>query len=125
MAEDACVEVGVQVVLVVLLNIGVARLLARDKRAVCDVRNALQLRLQGAGLLLGEVLVDKGEHRVLPLQILQVLVGVVGHEGKRPHNQQAGHRDADGRKGHKAVGEHVLDALPEEIFKIVSHSATS
>lgn len=43
-----------------------------------------------------------------------LLVDVVGHEGKRAHDEQAGHGDADSRKGHKAVAEQVHHALVEK-----------
>ena len=124
-AEDFGVQIAVEVVLIVLLHVAVPGLLTGDEGAVGYVGQLFQLALEGHGLLVGQILIHKGQHRVLTLQVLQILVGVVGHQREGAHDQQAGHGDADGREGHKPVGEHIADALPDKVTEIVSHWLTS
>ena len=117
-AEDGGVQVAVQVVLVILGHIFVPGLLPGDEGAVRHAGDARQLGLEALGLLIREALVHEGHHGVLLLQVLQVDVGVVGHQREGAHNQQARHGDADGGKGHEPVGQHIAHALPEEITEI-------
>ena len=62
--------------------------------------------------------------RKVPLQIRKILVGIVGHQRKRAHDQQAGHRNADGREGHEAMGEHIAGAFFEKVTEIFHCGAT-
>ena len=59
-----------------------------------------------------------------PVQLLQILVGIVGHQRKCAHDQQAGHRNADGREGHEAMGEHIAGAFFEKVTEIFHCGAT-
>ena len=123
--EDAGVQVRIEIVFIVLGHIAVTGLLPGDEGGIGHIGHSLHLPLQGPGLVLGKALVDKGQDGVLLLQVFQVIIRVVGHQGEGAHNEQAGHGDADGRKGHEAVGEHIAASFPEEISEITFHLATS
>ena len=83
------------------------------------VIHGFQLALQGLGLFLRISIVNESQDLVFAFHLLQVGVGIDGHQGKGAHDQQAGHGDADGRKGHEAVAEHVGQALMEEVAEIM------
>ena len=91
-----------------------------DKGHRPHIGHCQQVVLQGPGLLLRQALVHEGQHLVGGLHVLQHGVGVHRHQGEGPHDQQAGHGDADGGEGHEAVAEHVVGALPGEVGEIVS-----
>ena len=63
--------------------------------------------------------IHKGENHALILQALQIRVGIQRHQGKSAHDQQTRNGDAYRCKRHKAVREHIGDALMEKILKIV------
>ena len=123
-AENGGVQVAVQVVLVILGHIFVPGLLPGDEGAVRHAGNRRQPGLERRCLVVRQALVHEGHHGVLLLQVLQVDVGVVGHQGESAHDQQTCHGDADGGKGHEPVGQHVACSLPEEILEIM-HAHTS
>ena len=86
------------------------------------IGNGLQPGLEGPGLGLGVAVIHIGQDLILLFQGGQQLIGVYRHQGKGTHNQQAGHRDADGGKGHEAVAEHIAQSLVEKIAEIVTFS---
>ena len=108
------IQVAVHVGVIVFLHIGVAGLGAGDEGTVSHVARGLDLGLEGACLRLGQRLVHKGHDGVLLLEVGQIPVGVVGHQREGAHDQQTGHGDTDGGKGHEPVGEHVARALFDE-----------
>ena len=124
MPEHLRGQILIHVILVIFGHIGVPRLLPGDKRAVSHVVHLFQLALQPSGPALRQRVVYKGHHGVLPLQVRQILVGIVGHQRKRAHDQQAGHRNADGREGHEAMGEHIAGAFFEKVTEIFHCGAT-
>ena len=123
-AEHVGAQLAVQAVFIVVGHVGVPGLLAGDEGGVRHTGHGGKPALNGLGLLVGEAVVHEGDDGVLPLENLQVHVGVVGHQGKGAHNQQAGHGDAHGGKGHKAVGQHIAAALAEKVSDIL-HASTS
>ena len=117
-AEHLRLEILVHIVLVILGHILVPCLLPGDEGAVGHIVHLFQLGLQGLGLALRQGVVHKGHHGVFLLQVGQILVGVVGHQGEGAHDQQARHSDADGGKRHEPVGEHAAGALFEEVTEV-------
>ena len=123
-AEYLRLEVLIHIVLIVFGHIGIPCLLTGDKGAVGHVVHLFQLVFQRLGLTLRQGVVHKGHHGILLLQISQIHVGVVSHQRKGTHDQQTGHRDADGGKGHKTMGKHAAGTLFEEITQIFHCCAT-
>ena len=91
----------------------VERLIARDKGRGADIGDEVDLRADGFGLGLGIALVDVDEHLVFLLELLDHGAGIVEDEAERAHDDEARHRDADGREGHEAVQEHAAEAFAQ------------
>ena len=81
---------------------------------VTEHRMAIAMARQGG---IGIIHID--HDLVFLLQIFQKRVDIDRHQREGTHDQQAGHRSADGRKGSEAVAEQVGNAFAEEISKIV------
>ena len=120
-AEHLRQQVAVHALGVVFGHVGIPCLGAGHEGAVLHVVHGLHLGLERTGLILVQRLVHKSHDSVLLLQVGQVLVGVVGHQGERTHDEQASHGDADGGKGHEAVGEHIPRAFLDKKLEIVLH----
>ena len=91
----------------------VERLIARDESRGANVGDEVDLRADGFGLGLGIALVDVDEHLVFLLELLDHGAGIVEDEAERAHDDEARHRDADGREGHEAVQEHAAEAFAQ------------
>ena len=78
------------------------------------------------GVGVRQVAVHINQNFICLIQILHHQVHIVNQSGEAAHNQQAGHRDNDGGKGHEAVGENATDALHEQISDIIDlHSCNT
>ena len=116
-------DIGVQILKILLVRVLgdkiLHSLLPRDKGGGGHIVHRFQLALQGFGLLLRIGVVDKGQNFVFALHLLEIGVGIDRHQREGSHNQQAGHGDANGGKGHEAVAEHIGKALMEKVAEIV------
>ena len=124
-AEDTRIQVCVEIVFIVLGHIAIPGLLPGYKGSVGHIGHRLHLALQRPSVLIRQCLVNKRQNGILLLQVFQVIIRIVGHQGECAHNEQTRHGDADGCKGHEPVGKHIPAALPEEISKITLHLTTS
>ena len=121
MPEHLRQQVAVHALGVVFGHVGIPGLGTGHEGAVRHIGHRLHLGLERPGLVLVQRFVHKGHDGVLPLEVSQVLIGVVGHQGKCAHDEQACHGNADGGEGHEAVGEHIPRAFLDKKLKIVLH----
>ena len=112
-AQGIGVEAVEEIRVVLLLDEILQRLLTRDKGRRANVGDEVDLRADRLGLGLGVALVDIDEHLVLLLELLDHGAGIVEDEAERAHDDEARHRDADGREGHEAVQEHTAEAFAQ------------
>ena len=109
--EGVALVVGLKLLLCLLLG---------NELSPGHVGDGLDIVLKGAGLILGQGVLNVGRELVFLLQIAEHIGGIHCHQGKRTHDEQAAYDHAHGREGHQAVGKDAAEALHEEIAKIIS-----
>ena len=102
--------------LVILAHVVFHSLAAGHEVGGADVAHSQDLTADGLGFLFVlDLIVHEGDDLILLLQILDQIVDVQGQERHAAHDDQAGHDDRNGCKGHEPVGLDAPEALTNQI----------
>ena len=102
-------------VVVVVADEAFQRLFPGDVLRLLDIVQRVDPGAYASRLRAGIAAVDVHHDLAGLVQLLDHYVQVVGQDGEAAHDQQAGHRDADGGEGHKAMQEDTAEAFLDQV----------